>query len=41
MISNYESTIKDYEGRLNNHANLAQMAEHEAIRANQLESSVR
>ena len=40
-ISNYESTVKDYEGRLNNHANLAQIAEHEAARANRLESSVR
>jgi hypothetical protein len=41
MISNYESTIKDYEGRLNNYTNLAQIIEHEAIRVNQLKSSVK
>jgi chromosome segregation ATPase len=40
-ISTYESTMKDYERRLNNHANSVRMAEHEAARAKQLESNVR
>ena len=40
-ISTYESTIKDYEGRLSNQANSVQMAEHDAARAKQLESTVR
>jgi len=40
-ISTYESTIKDYEGRLSSQANSVQMAEHDAARAKQLESIVR
>ncbi|KAG9232959.1 hypothetical protein BJ875DRAFT_544136 [Amylocarpus encephaloides] len=40
-ISTYESTIKDYEGRLSSQANSVQMVEHDAVRAKQLESIVR
>jgi chromosome segregation ATPase len=41
VISTYESDIEGYQRRLNDHANSVQMAEQEAARAKQLESTVR